>query len=739
MIEELKAVVCTSCGARLKVKAAAQRVKCGKCSHSFDVAAVTANTASVRPTNGHPPRFTMPPSSSSSIPPQASESTAPLGFFSYVWRSYSHTHSSLPFLFAVILGLLLMPVLSFLKPKIGVEFMVGSCVIALAMSALLFGVLVVIVSSRYLFGKQRTIAADQRSWLSAFACFLGFLSPSLGVVSAVESFAPAEGLFVKLVPQFKAEQTRLLGEIVDEAAEPNAETDGNGSTSEVADETPRKSKPKDSDDGDREIAASDTNNSGPAKQAADTTVDADHGEPAEESAPKKVTTKTTPSTKKGSSKAASTGADLKTKEVIAEGVGTTRSEAEKDAFRRAVREVVGLVVDSETLIKNDELIDDKVLTYSDGFIKKGWETLSEKTKGGLVHLKIKVEVEQRSVVAKLKAANITVKQVDGKGLFAEAVTKLDAEKDAAALLKKQFAELPTLLTASIDGEPQFDKEASEVKAQVIVQVDREAYAAYVKRLEPVLAKVAVAKDSTLLTAELEKNQNGSKSSYWNKSHPALGGPTLTSTSQWCIWVNHFHNATDTTLKWNCYVVESDPIDIVRAIEMPNAEDHELDGTYGNERSRELRRVYRPSDAKTVVKLSALDSDGKLITEGESELFCGRRGTYDSSYNGGIYPFLRHFIVRDLKGESSDGGGYGTITNSLVQQKDHSDQRYRKTINLYVSPYALSAKTTRYGFSVGYYPQARMTQRLKVTLEELKRIAKFQCEVSYKPATGKAVE
>ena len=56
-------------------------------------------------------------------------------------------------------------------------------------------------------------------------------------------------------------------------------------------------------------------------------------------------------------------------EVVAEGVGTTADEAIKDAFRNAVRQVVGAVVDAETLVKNDELIDDKVLTYSDGFIK----------------------------------------------------------------------------------------------------------------------------------------------------------------------------------------------------------------------------------------------------------------------------------------------------------------------------------------------------------------------------------
>ena len=59
----------------------------------------------------------------------------------------------------------------------------------------------------------------------------------------------------------------------------------------------------------------------------------------------------------------------KTQEVVGEGVGTSADLALKDAFRNAVRQVVGAYVDAETLVKNDELVEDKILTYSNGFIK----------------------------------------------------------------------------------------------------------------------------------------------------------------------------------------------------------------------------------------------------------------------------------------------------------------------------------------------------------------------------------
>ena len=181
--------------------------------------------------------------------------------------------------------------------------------------------------------------------------------------------------------------------------------------------------------------------------------------------------------------------------MIAEGVGTTADEALKDAYRNAVRQVVGAVVDAETLVKNDEVIDDKVLTYSDGFIK-GYEEVagSKKVQKGLHKIKIKAQVERKSVIAKLKAANVTVKEVDGKGLFAEAVTQLDAEKDAAAILKKQFEGFPqSCITATVIGKPEIVEKTADkatVKLTVQIEPDLKAFKAFSGKLVPILDKLA---------------------------------------------------------------------------------------------------------------------------------------------------------------------------------------------------------------------------------------------------------
>ncbi len=184
--------------------------------------------------------------------------------------------------------------------------------------------------------------------------------------------------------------------------------------------------------------------------------------------------------------------------VIAEGMGTTADEALKDAFRNAVRQVVGAVVDADTSIQNDEVIEDKVLTYSGGFVKTYQEVAgSKKLQSGLHRVKITAQVERRSVIARLKAANVTVKQVDGASMFAEVTTQLDAEKDLVQLLGKAFEGFPqNCLTASVIGKPELvkkDATQATVRIQVQVEPDLKAYKTFADRLQPILDKVAADK------------------------------------------------------------------------------------------------------------------------------------------------------------------------------------------------------------------------------------------------------
>jgi len=201
-------------------------------------------------------------------------------------------------------------------------------------------------------------------------------------------------------------------------------------------------------------------------------------------------------------------------QVIAEGVGASSDEAIKDAFRNAVRQVVGAVVDAETLIKDDQVIDDKVLTYSDGLITKYEEVPgSKKSQGGLLRIKITAVVERKTVVAKLKAANVTVKELDGKGMFAEAVTKLESQADAKVLIAKTFADYPAnVMKAVVRGKPSVETEAGKTNLvyEIELSVDLAKYETFQKKTVTLLGKVAQREGKCFVVAKDSKFAGGDR-------------------------------------------------------------------------------------------------------------------------------------------------------------------------------------------------------------------------------------
>ena len=91
------------------------------------------------------------------------------------------------------------------------------------------------------------------------------------------------------------------------------------------------------------------------------------------------------------------------KEVVSEGVGDmgpvskaiARDSAIEDALRRAVEQVVGTFITSESMVSNYILLYDRVYSKSSGYVKT-YKILSEEKKEGLyvVRINAKVGLEQ---------------------------------------------------------------------------------------------------------------------------------------------------------------------------------------------------------------------------------------------------------------------------------------------------------------------------------------------------------
>lgn len=111
--------------------------------------------------------------------------------------------------------------------------------------------------------------------------------------------------------------------------------------------------------------------------------------------------------------------------VVATGLGTDQDGALKNALKAAVEQAVGSMIDAKTVVENDEVISDKILSHSGGYVQK-YDIIGEpKEENGLIKVKIQAQVRQMALRSKLAEEKlIAVASVD----FKEEAKQLKAER-----------------------------------------------------------------------------------------------------------------------------------------------------------------------------------------------------------------------------------------------------------------------------------------------------------------------
>lgn len=195
-----------------------------------------------------------------------------------------------------------------------------------------------------------------------------------------------------------------------------------------------------------------------------------------------------------SSEARPTAADVRV--VIASGVGTTVEEAKKDAYREAVRQVVGAYVEGDTLVRNDELIEDKVLALSGALVTKA-DIVADSitTRAGLTRLRIRAEVKITEVMKSLATNKITTTAVRTPDLAAQIATTVDQAQTAQEMLNdsKMWEGFPASFfkIASV-GQPKVVKtngDNATVEIMVRITPDSQQYLAFARRMTAILSKL----------------------------------------------------------------------------------------------------------------------------------------------------------------------------------------------------------------------------------------------------------
>jgi hypothetical protein len=135
--------------------------------------------------------------------------------------------------------------------------------------------------------------------------------------------------------------------------------------------------------------------------------------------------------------------------VIAQGVGADVESARRDAYRNAVRQVLGGLVDAETIVENDRLINDRVVVSSDGFVRKVNPLPGGEVRGadGLWLVRMEIFVKSGALEDDLlqhgigKGAKASVE--DPRSILARAATRQEAAtaaKEAFLVAAKTFPE-----------------------------------------------------------------------------------------------------------------------------------------------------------------------------------------------------------------------------------------------------------------------------------------------------------
>ena len=163
------------------------------------------------------------------------------------------------------------------------------------------------------------------------------------------------------------------------------------------------------------------------------------------------------------------------------GLGENPQAAEKQAITDAVRQAVGAYIDANTLVENEEVVRDRILSVSDGFVKEYKVTSPARQRDdGLYEITVLAVVETKQVVQALKEMNLITGEVAGQNIWAEASTKLMNAQDAVKMLEAKIPEF--IKTAVIitplnkDGTPMVVKDSSgkEIPSTAPAIVDEDA-------------------------------------------------------------------------------------------------------------------------------------------------------------------------------------------------------------------------------------------------------------------------
>lgn len=217
-------------------------------------------------------------------------------------------------------------------------------------------------------------------------------------------------------------------------------------------------------------------------------------------------------------------ANAKQMSVVVTGVGTDAGKAKYNALSNAIEQVVGVLVDAETLVENDKLVREKVLTYTEGDIAS-MKVLEQWQKDGLYHIRLKATVAVQKIESRLREQHVAVREVDGEVFYDNAKRQLENTKNFSEMLAKRLRDFGAekMVKPEIVGKPEVvgqNDQFATMSVKVTTKPDMENWKMFSADMLRLLRNERrIMKDSFVVQGEGRNSGSGSNTGLFNVGLP----------------------------------------------------------------------------------------------------------------------------------------------------------------------------------------------------------------------------
>lgn len=175
--------------------------------------------------------------------------------------------------------------------------------------------------------------------------------------------------------------------------------------------------------------------------------------------------------------------------IEAVGTGASEEKAIMQALRSAVQQSVGVFIDAESIIINDDILQEEIFDYSAGFVED-FKRLSITNRNGIYEVTVKALVKTDKVQRRIREAIKTTKRIDGQKVFQSASTMLEKQQDARSLLHDVAVEFPEKAVLLDISEPKVLRTFPDETVEIGLNVTFSLAPEFIDRLKNVVQAVS---------------------------------------------------------------------------------------------------------------------------------------------------------------------------------------------------------------------------------------------------------